>query len=299
MFWWLCKGRRGWQRWEKQPKLRGLGQWCQFLDLILCEKFHKHQQMFGLLWFFTRTGNYNLLSTVFLFTIIFVVMLNFLNIGFYVGGTRLFNTTHFLIDTLIVSFFCNVWKNWLKDIRQPSLWKLYLLTAFLTILIKIFQLFWCTTTVQSKQTMWVSVALVGNAHLKVCWKFRLLQLLISSNGSWCLYCLETCVLWNIHGSYCFLFRLGLTSGGTENMITIWFPILIFCKLNLLFSLTDFINCISKSLGVALVLCQSDPILNDGQGGGEQSKKDVLDGVRKRFIEKVVTAREDDDGSSSD
>lgn len=52
-------------------------------------------------------------------------------------------------------------------------------------------------------------------------------------------------------------------------------------------------------GVALVLCQSDPILNDGQGGGEQSKKDVLDGVRKRFIEKVVTAREDDDGSSSD
>ena len=70
-------------------------------------------------------------------------------------------------------------------------------------------------------------------------------------------------------------------------------------MNLLFSLTDFINCISKSLGVALVLCQSDPVLNDGQGGGEQSKKDVLDGVRKRFIEKVVTAREDDDGSSSD
>ncbi|XP_027089016.1 uncharacterized protein [Coffea arabica] len=52
-------------------------------------------------------------------------------------------------------------------------------------------------------------------------------------------------------------------------------------------------------GVALVLCQSDPVLNDGQGGGDQSKKDVLDGVRKRFIEKVVTAREDDDGSSSD
>ncbi|KAI5656644.1 hypothetical protein M9H77_25437 [Catharanthus roseus] len=52
-------------------------------------------------------------------------------------------------------------------------------------------------------------------------------------------------------------------------------------------------------GVALVLCQSDPVLNDGQGGGEQSKKDVLDGVRRRFIEKVVAEHENDDGSSSD
>lgn len=52
-------------------------------------------------------------------------------------------------------------------------------------------------------------------------------------------------------------------------------------------------------GVALVLCQSDPVLNDGQVGSEQSKKDILAGVRKRFIEKVVTEHEDDDGSSSD
>ncbi|KAK3043895.1 hypothetical protein RJ639_000594 [Escallonia herrerae] len=48
-------------------------------------------------------------------------------------------------------------------------------------------------------------------------------------------------------------------------------------------------------GVALVLCQSDPVLNDGQSG-----KAVLEGVRKRFIEKVVTEHEDnDDGSASD
>lgn len=54
------------------------------------------------------------------------------------------------------------------------------------------------------------------------------------------------------------------------------------------------------LGVALVLCQSDPVLNDGQSGSDQSRKAVIEGVRKRFIEKVVTEHEDDDdGSSSD
>nr|XP_043606328.1 phosducin-like protein 3 [Erigeron canadensis]XP_043606329.1 phosducin-like protein 3 [Erigeron canadensis] len=53
-------------------------------------------------------------------------------------------------------------------------------------------------------------------------------------------------------------------------------------------------------GVALVLCQSDPVLNDGQTGGEASREAVLEGVRRRFIEKVVTKYEnDDDGSSSD
>ncbi|KAL4577083.1 hypothetical protein LXL04_013185 [Taraxacum kok-saghyz] len=52
-------------------------------------------------------------------------------------------------------------------------------------------------------------------------------------------------------------------------------------------------------GVAMVLCQSDPVLNDGQSG-EASREAVLEGVRKRFIEKVVTLHEnDDDGSSSD
>lgn len=52
-------------------------------------------------------------------------------------------------------------------------------------------------------------------------------------------------------------------------------------------------------GVGLVLCQSDPVLNDGQSGNEQSRKAVIDGVRKRFIEKVVAEHEqkDDDGSS--
>lgn len=54
------------------------------------------------------------------------------------------------------------------------------------------------------------------------------------------------------------------------------------------------------LGVALVLCQSDPVLNDGQSKGDASRKAVLDGVRKKFIEKVVAEHEDDDdGSSSD
>lgn len=54
------------------------------------------------------------------------------------------------------------------------------------------------------------------------------------------------------------------------------------------------------LGVALVLCQSDPVLNDGQSGSDAARKTVLDGVRKRFIEKVVAQHEEaDDGSSSD
>ncbi|KAE8717102.1 SYP121 protein [Hibiscus syriacus] len=54
-----------------------------------------------------------------------------------------------------------------------------------------------------------------------------------------------------------------------------------------------------TLGVALVLCQSDPVLNDGQSEGDQPQKAVLEGVRRRFIEKVVTEHEDqDDGGSS-
>lgn len=52
-------------------------------------------------------------------------------------------------------------------------------------------------------------------------------------------------------------------------------------------------------GVALVLCQSDPVLNDGHNG-EQSGEAVLDGIRKKFLERVVKeSEEDDDGSSSD
>ncbi|KAL0344108.1 UNVERIFIED_CONTAM: Phosducin-like protein 3 [Sesamum angustifolium] len=52
--------------------------------------------------------------------------------------------------------------------------------------------------------------------------------------------------------------------------------------------------------VALILCQSDPVLNDGHGG-EQSTEAVLKGVRKNFVERVIREHEDDDddGSSSD
>jgi hypothetical protein len=53
-------------------------------------------------------------------------------------------------------------------------------------------------------------------------------------------------------------------------------------------------------GVALILCQSDPVLNDGQSRDEESRQAVIDGVRKRFIEKVVADHEEkDDDSSSD
>ncbi|KAL6138264.1 hypothetical protein ACLB2K_063547 [Fragaria x ananassa] len=53
-------------------------------------------------------------------------------------------------------------------------------------------------------------------------------------------------------------------------------------------------------GVALVLCQSNPVLNDGQSANGHSREAVIEGVRKRFIEKVVTQHEDkDDGYSSD
>ncbi|KAI7727838.1 hypothetical protein M8C21_009152 [Ambrosia artemisiifolia] len=53
-------------------------------------------------------------------------------------------------------------------------------------------------------------------------------------------------------------------------------------------------------GVAMVLCQSDPVLNDGRTGGEGSREAVLEGIRKRFLEKVIIEHEnDDDGSASD
>ncbi|KAF6148942.1 hypothetical protein GIB67_028779 [Kingdonia uniflora] len=52
-------------------------------------------------------------------------------------------------------------------------------------------------------------------------------------------------------------------------------------------------------GVALALCQSDPVLNDGQGGFDPSRKSVIEDVRKRFIEKALAEREDEDDYASD
>ncbi|CAM8924879.1 unnamed protein product [Rhodiola kirilowii] len=51
--------------------------------------------------------------------------------------------------------------------------------------------------------------------------------------------------------------------------------------------------------VALVLCQSDPVLNDGHSGGD-TRKTVIEGERQRLIERIVKTHEDnDDGSDSD
>lgn len=50
--------------------------------------------------------------------------------------------------------------------------------------------------------------------------------------------------------------------------------------------------------VALALCKSDPVLNDGHSNNA-SKDAVIDSVRKRFIEKLVTQHEDEEDYSSD
>ncbi|XP_078434037.1 thioredoxin superfamily protein [Wolffia australiana] len=51
--------------------------------------------------------------------------------------------------------------------------------------------------------------------------------------------------------------------------------------------------------VALAFCQSDPVLNDGRTSGESSRKAVIDGVRRKFIESIVKQRENDEDDSSD
>jgi hypothetical protein len=43
--------------------------------------------------------------------------------------------------------------------------------------------------------------------------------------------------------------------------------------------------------IALALCQADPVLNDGHGGSDSSRRNVMEGVRKKFIEKVVAQHE--------
>ncbi|GAB2228663.1 hypothetical protein Drorol1_Dr00022786 [Drosera rotundifolia] len=52
-------------------------------------------------------------------------------------------------------------------------------------------------------------------------------------------------------------------------------------------------------GVALVLCRTDPVLNDGHSS-DSSRSSILYSFRSKLIEKVVADHEnDDDGSSSD
>lgn len=51
-------------------------------------------------------------------------------------------------------------------------------------------------------------------------------------------------------------------------------------------------------GVALVLCQSDPVLNDGQNGSDPSRETVIEGVRRTLIEKVVKEHEDYNSDTS-
>ena len=50
------------------------------------------------------------------------------------------------------------------------------------------------------------------------------------------------------------------------------------------------------LGVALVLCQADPVLNDGQSGNDDddgSRQSVLESVCQKIIEKVMRDHEDE------
>ena len=51
--------------------------------------------------------------------------------------------------------------------------------------------------------------------------------------------------------------------------------------------------------VALALCQSDPILNDGHDGSDSSRDNVIEGVRRKFIEKVVAQHEEREEEDSD
>ncbi|CAD6341952.1 unnamed protein product [Miscanthus lutarioriparius] len=51
--------------------------------------------------------------------------------------------------------------------------------------------------------------------------------------------------------------------------------------------------------VALALCQSDPVLNDGHGGSDSSRDNVIEGVRRKFIEKVVAQHEEREEEDSD
>ncbi|KAF3512371.1 hypothetical protein F2Q69_00000576 [Brassica cretica] len=58
--------------------------------------------------------------------------------------------------------------------------------------------------------------------------------------------------------------------------------------------TKFVKIISTDC-VALVLCQSEPVLHDGKSGDDDSSREaVMTGVRRQFIERVVKDHEDKD-----
>lgn len=98
------------------------------------------------------------------------------------------------------------------------------------------------------------------------------------------------LFFNLHVTYISLFAFSLQCMS-------WFQVLCYMFSTLCWP--TLIDLHSFTSGVALTLCQSDPVLNDGRSKKEQSREAVLDGVRKRFLEKVVAQHEDDDGSSSD
>ncbi|KAG6490602.1 hypothetical protein ZIOFF_051909 [Zingiber officinale] len=57
------------------------------------------------------------------------------------------------------------------------------------------------------------------------------------------------------------------------------------------------RCTSEA--IALTLCQSGPVLNDGHSGDGPSRQGILKGVQKRFIEKVVADHENKDVDDED
>ncbi|KAF3788571.1 Phosducin-like protein 3 [Nymphaea thermarum] len=51
-------------------------------------------------------------------------------------------------------------------------------------------------------------------------------------------------------------------------------------------------------GVAFKLCQSDPVLRNSENESDSSRQAVMEGVRKQFIQRVVSQHEDDDSDES-
>nr|VDC85268.1 unnamed protein product [Brassica rapa] len=89
----------------------------------------------------------------------------------------------------------------------------------------------------------------------------------------------------------------------EIVLITWLVTLTFCSffvcLNLIVSRSSVgRRCTPES--VALVLCQSEPVLNDGKSGDDDSSREaVMAGVRRQFIERVVKDYEDKDTDDDD